>query len=158
MNKEWVLTNTTFMHCQSRKITTFPPLPFLHQHTSTFHIFLSTLCIFSYWHSLIQQTQVPDNHLECADVKHCIQSRNHQCRFLVNTRLLTLYTTYIKYFFRCLLYVNGWIKNTVLTWETTNIHLFQVLCFQDDNSKLACSWNIAQREADVTKLVFLHRQ
>ena len=39
--------------------------------------------------------------------------------------------------------------------ETTNVHLLQVFGFQNNYRQLASSWNISQRETDVTKFVVL---
>jgi len=44
----------------------------------------------------------------------------------------------------------------VHTRESSNIHLLQVFCFQDDNRQFSSSWNVTQWETDVTESIFLH--
>ena len=45
-----------------------------------------------------------------------------------------------------------------ITRQSANVHLFQVLRFQDDYRQFASSWNITQGEADITELVLLYDQ
>lgn len=47
---------------------------------------------------------------------------------------------------------------SVLTRQTPDVHLFQVLCFQDANGELPRSGYIPQRDADISQLLWLLAQ
>ena len=42
-----------------------------------------------------------------------------------------------------------------LTWQATDVHLFQILGFQDDDCQFTGSGHVSQRETDVAQFVLL---
>lgn len=41
------------------------------------------------------------------------------------------------------------------TWQSTDVHLFEILRLQDDNSKFSSRWYVSQWEANVSQLFLL---